>query len=721
MSTSAARLDLLHFTGGRRLPMVRQTEAAECGLACLAMILGYYGFRTDMAHLRRRFAISPKGMSLPSLLAAAEAMHVTCRPLKLELEALDKLALPAILHWNMNHFVVLKQVNGRNITIYDPAHGERRLSLAECSKHFTGVAIEMQPAQGFARADERQRLRLSQLWSRLVGFKRIALQLLALSAVLQLFVLISPFYLQIVVDEVLTKFDTDLLLVLAIGFGLFTLIYVVANALRARLILFAGNMMSFQMMINVFHHLIRLPQDYFDKRHIGDIDSRFGSTVPIKKMLTEGLIGGVIDGAMAATTMILMLVYAPPLALVVLAAFLINVGLRLGLYRLFRQRSEEAILAEAEEHSNFIETVRGMMSIKLFGKETERERFWQNRLAEMVNADVRVGKVKIVFDVASKLLLGLETIIVVYLAARMVLAGDFTIGMLFAFMAYKALFSEKALALVELLLEFRILDLHLERLADIALSDQEAVGSADAPAKPIKGDLSLRHVSFRYGDFEPYVLDDLNLEVKAGESIAITGPSGCGKTTLVKVMLGLLKPETGGVSIDGQPIEALGLRHVRAQVAAVMQDDRLFAGSLADNIGFFDPELDIERVMEAARLAAVHDDIMAMPMGYETLVGDMGTVLSGGQQQRVMLARALYHRPRMLFLDEGTAHLDAETEQQVNRSIAGLGITRVIIAHRAETVRSAGRVYLFEHGQLRELDPTGAEFKNIGKTPLSLA
>ncbi|RME66427.1 MAG: peptidase domain-containing ABC transporter [Alphaproteobacteria bacterium] len=721
MSAAADSLALLNFGAKRRLPMVRQTEAAECGLACLAMIAGYHGFRTDMAHLRRRFAVSPKGMSLPSLLAAAESLNLFCRPLKAELEALAKLSLPAILHWDMNHFVVLKQVGTKGIVIHDPAHGERRMSMNECSKHFTGVAIEMQPAQGFARADERERLRLSQLWSRLVGFKRVALQLLGLSAVLQLFVLVSPFYLQIVVDEVLTKFDTDLLIVLAVGFGLFTLIYVAANALRARLILFAGNMMSFQMMVNVFHHLLRLPQDYFDKRHIGDIDSRFGSTVPIKKMLTEGLIGGAIDGVMAATTMILMLVYAPPLAVIVLAAFLINVALRLGLYRLFRQRTEESILAQAEEHSNFIETVRGVMSIKLFGKENERERFWQNRLAEMVNADVRVGKIKIVFDVASKLLLGLETIIVVYLAARMVLAGQFTIGMLFAFMAYKTLFSEKALALVELLLEFRVLDLHLERLADIALTAPETVGEARAPAPPVEGRLTLRDIAFRYGDFEPYVLDGLNLTVKAGESVAITGPSGCGKTTLVKIMLGLLTPQKGDVLIDDRPLDAIGLRHVRTQVAAVMQDDRLFAGSLADNIAFFDPELDMARVMDCARLAAVHDEIMAMPMGYETLVGDMGTVLSGGQQQRVMLARALYHRPRMLFLDEGTAHLDAATEQRVNRAIAGLGITRVIIAHRAETVRSAERAYLFKDGALREVDPRGAEVQDIGKTPLSLA
>lgn len=711
MTPAFEALSALNFTGRARLPLIRQTEAAECSLACLAMVAGYHGYHADMASLRRRFPISLKGVNLQTLMVIADKMKLATRPLKADMEALHQIRLPAILHWDMNHFVVLKSTDRRGVVIHDPARGEKRLDWAELSKHYTGIAVELQPSTGFAKADERQKLRLSQLWTRLVGLKRAAMQLLALSVILQLFVLISPFYMQLVVDQVLTKFDTELLVALALGFGLFTLIYVATNALRSRIILFIGGMMSYQMMINLFRHLIRLPQDFFDKRHIGDIDSRFSSTEPIKRLLTEGLIAGLIDGAMAATTLLLMYIYSPVLASVTALAFLLNVAMRLGLYRLFRTQTEDMILARAKEHTNFIETIRGMMSIKLFSGEAQRQQIWQNLLADVINADVRVGKTKILFEVASKLLFGLENIIVIYLAARMVLTGNFTIGMIFAFMAYKTLFSEKALALIELLLEYRIIDLHLERIADIAMCEAEPEEDRLMTGDALSGKIELKDIHFRYADSEPLVLDKVSLIIRPGESVAITGPSGCGKTTLMKVMLGLLVPQSGEILIDGRSMREFGLHNFREQIAAVMQEDRLFAGTLADNIAFFDGQVDMERIVECARLAAIHEEINAMPMGYETLVGDMGTTLSGGQKQRVMLARALYRKPRILFMDEGTAHLDTETERHVNKAIAGLGITRIIIAHRPETVRSADRALAFQNGVLtpHALDAAGSK------------
>lgn len=696
MTSSISALSQLNFSGSARLPLIRQTEAAECSLACLAMIAGYHGYRADMTSLRRRFPISLKGVNLQTLLEMADALKLACRPLKADMEALDQIQLPAVLHWNMNHFVVLKSVSRKGIVVHDPERGEWVMDWKEASKHYTGIAVEMQPAEGFEKADERHKLKLSQLWSRLIGMKRAIIQLLALSTILQLFVLISPFYVQLVIDQVLTKFDTDLLVVLAVGFGLFTLIYVATNALRGRLVLFIGGMMSYQMMINLFRHMIRLPQEFFDKRHIGDVDSRFASTEPIKRLLTEGLIAGIIDGSMAMTTLVLMYIYSPVLATVTALAFALNVILRLVLYRIFRRQSEDAILARAKEHTNFIETVRGIMSIKLFAGEGQRQQIWQNLLADVINADVRVGKTKINFELANKLLFGLENILVIFLAARMVLAGQFTIGMIFAFMAYKTLFTEKALALIEQILEFRLIDLHLERLSDIAMTDAEEEEDRLMTGDRLKGDIELRDVSFRYADSEPYVLDRLNLRIKAGESVAITGPSGCGKTTLVKVMLGLLKPQSGEILIDGKPFHEFGLKNFREQVSAVMQEDRLFGGTLIDNIAFFDPHPNVEQVSICAEDAAILDEINEMPMGFETLVGDMGTTLSGGQKQRVMLARALYRKPHMLFLDEGTAHLDVETEKRVNQAVSGLGMTRIIVAHRPDTVKSADRVIRFD-------------------------
>ncbi|MEX0298666.1 MAG: peptidase domain-containing ABC transporter, partial [Kordiimonas sp.] len=520
-----------------------------------------------------------------------------------------------------------------------------------------------------------------------------------------LFVLASPFYLQVAVDEVLTKFDTDLLLVLALGFAGFTLINLISQTLRGYVLLYFGSMMSYQMVSNLFRHLLKLPIDFFEKRHIGDIVSRFGSMEPIKQMLTEGLISSLIDGIMATTTLILMFVYSPTLAAVALVAWFLYFALRMAVYRPFRAAQEDVIVSQAKEQTTFIETVRGMTSLKLFGGEGERETIWQNRYAEVINTNARAGKLGIWFQSANAGIFGIEHIILIYIAAKMVLAGEFTVGMIFAFMAYKRSFTEKASALVEKAIEFRMLNLHLERIADIAHAEQEEQG-AELPdtieQKPISGEVTLKDIRYRYADNTPEVLQGVDLTIDAGSSVAIVGTSGCGKTTLLKIMTGLFKPTGGQVLLDGMSLNDYGLTHYRKQIGVVMQEDDLFAGSIAENIAFFDPETDMARVVETANAAMIHSEIMAMPMKYESLVGDMGAALSGGQKQRIMLARALYRQPKILFMDEGTAHLDVMTEQMVNQSISRLGITRIIVAHRPETIRSAERRLEIFDGKLNE-------------------
>jgi ATP-binding cassette, subfamily B, bacterial CvaB/MchF/RaxB len=352
------------------------------------------------------------------------------------------------------------------------------------------------------------------------------------------------------------------------------------------------------------------------------------------------------------------------------------------------------------ESSVFIETVRAAQGVKLFNREVEREGVWLNKYADAVNANVRVGRFKIGFKAANDAIFGLENILTVYLAARLVLEGSLTVGMVFAFMSYRRNFLDKAVLLVEKALEFRLLDLHLERLADIALTPPES--GHDRPltyARPVKGGIELRNVAFRYSETEPFVLTDMNLCVAAGEYVTIAGPSGGGKTTLVKIMLGLLEPTSGDVLIDGVPLHVIGARAYREQVGAVMQDDQLLSGTIADNICFFDQSSDAEWMTHCAQRAAIHDDIMAMPMAYNTLVGDMGSSLSGGQKQRLLLARALYRRPRILILDEGTAHLDVSTETRINETLKQLAITRISVAHRPETMKAADRVIRIEKAQ----------------------
>jgi ATP-binding cassette subfamily B protein RaxB len=364
------------------------------------------------------------------------------------------------------------------------------------------------------------------------------------------------------------------------------------------------------------------------------------------------------------------------------------------LYRQFRERSEAVIRSKAQENSTLIETLRAIQSLKLFNRESERESQWLNRYAGVINASVRVGRTKILFSTLNEAIFGLENIVTVYLAVRMALAGQLTIGMIFAIMAYKHSFMTKAVSLVETALDFRILELHLERLSDIALSAPEP--GHDRPvgyARPILGRIELRNVWFRYAETEPFVLEDINLSVEPGALVTVMGPSGGGKTTLVKIMLGLLEPTSGEVLIDGIPLTTIGAQAYREQVGAVMQEDQLLSGSIADNICFFDPGYDQERMLECARLAGVHDEIMAMPMTYNSLIGDMGSSLSGGQKQRVLLARALYRQPKLLFLDEGTAHLDTEREAEVHRNLRALSMTRINVAHRPGMSAAADRVF----------------------------
>lgn len=682
--------------------MIYQSEAAECGLACMAMIANHHGHQLDLTTLRNRYSVSFKGANMQQLMLLANQLDLTGRALKLDLDDLKNLKTPCILHWEMNHFVVLKKVHRNGITILDPAMGERRLSMRDVDKAFTGVALELTPSNEFKKIDERVKLGLTAFWSKVEGLLPSLMKLFVLSLLLQLFLLATPYYTQLVVDEVLISHDKPLLVVLALGFGLLVLFQVVTQTLRGWVVLHLGSVMSVQMATNLMRHLLHLPLSYFDKRHMGDVVSRFGSLNSVRELLTNSLVEGVIDGLMAIAVLVMMFLYSPKLALVVLIAVLLYAAIRFILYRPLHQLTETSIMASAKEQSNFMETVRGMQSIKLFGQQAQRLNLWQNRFADAINQNYRLGKWQISYQTINQLLFGLENILVVYLAALTVISGDITVGMLFAFLAYKTQFTNRMAALIDKLIEIKMTRLHLDRLADIALTDKEDEG-LNQPSRDISGQLRLTNIRFRYADNEPLLFNDLCIDIPAGANIAIIGPSGTGKTTLMKLMLGLLPAESGKVEVDGIEIKQLGLRNYRSQIAAVMQDDQLMSGTLAENISFFDPQLDMQRVYEAAQLAGIHHDISAMQMGYNSLVGDMGSALSGGQKQRLLLARALYRKPKILLLDEATSHLDVALEHYVNQAIQQLSMTRIVIAHRPETILSAEQIYQLADGQLQDV------------------
>ncbi len=685
-----------------RMPALLQSEAAECGLACLAMVAAHHGLETDLPALRRRIAISAQGMTMLGVLKAAQRLGLTGRGLRLEPEQLGGLRLPAILHWDMNHFVVLVAIRGGRATIHDPALGVRRLALAEVGQHFTGVALELLPTPGFRPGRETRRLRLGDLVGRLDGAWRALGIALLLSLVLQLLVLAGPFHMQLAVDEAVLAGDGGLLAALALGFLLLMLIRLAADQLRARVLVAISQAIGFQAVANLFHHMIRLPVEWFARRHVGDLVSRFNATRPITDLLSQGLVAALVDGVMALLTLGMLLLYSPLLSAVVLTALALHVAVRLGGWRMLRAREEAAIEAEAREQTTFIETARAIQTIRLFGHEAEREALWQGRHAAAVAREAALARAREGFRGAKELLAGVELVILVWLGAGLVIAGDLSIGMLFAFMAWRQQFQEKTAALVDTAVRFRLLDLHLQRIADIAHTETEKGldGAVALVPRDVEGRIELRGIGFRHGEDEPEILSGLDLAVAPGEFVAITGPSGGGKTTLLKLMLGLLRPGSGQVLLDGRPLDAAGMAAFRAHAGVVMQEDQLLAGSIAENITFFDPRPDLGRMRDCARMAGVDEEVMAMPMTYSTLVGDLGAALSGGQRQRLLLARALYRRPRVLLMDEGTSHLDVAKEREVNAALAQLSITRIVIAHRPETIAAADRVLVLRDGRL---------------------
>ena len=689
------------FGGGRRLPMFLQTEASECGLASLGMVASFHGHRIDLAGLRRRFTLSLKGATLAYLMQVAGRLHLAPRALRLELEELPKLRTPCILHWDLNHFVVLRSAGPREAVIHDPAAGVRRMPIAEVSKHFTGIALELAPTAEFRPRDERRRVRLRDLTGPVTGLARSLAQVLLLALVLQAFALLAPFYMQWVVDGAVVAADRDLLTVLGIGFLMLAVIQVAVGALRSWVVLYLGTTLNLQWLANVFTHLLRLPVAWFEKRHLGDVVSRFGAVTTIQRTITSSFVEAVIDGLMALATLAMMLVYSGKLTALAVAAVAAYAVSRGAFYAPLRRATEEHIVHASRQQSHFLETVRGVQSIKLFGRQEERRSRWLNLVVDAVNRDLVVQKLSLGFRSANGLVFGAERIAVVWVGALLVLDAAFSVGMLFAFMAYKEQFSARVAGLIDKLIELKMLQLQGERLADIVLTapEEESPASAPAVAQP---SIEVRSLAFRYSDTEPFVLKDCSFVIEPGESVAIVGPSGGGKTTLVKLMLGLLAPTDGQVLVGGVDIQKLGVDAYRRFVGTVMQDDPLFAGSIADNVCFFDPAPSHEAIERCTRLAAVHDDIAAMPMGYHTLIGDMGAALSGGQRQRILLARALYKQPRILFLDEATSALDVQRERQVNEAIRGLNLTRILIAHRPETIASAGRVIVLQGGRVAQ-------------------
>ena len=689
---------LLHFEMRRKLPVILQSESAECGLACLAMVSSFHGFSIDLISLRKTHPISTQGMDLSQLADIAGRMNLASRALRVEMDELSQLNMPCIIHWNVNHFVVIKSVHTNHVIIHDPAYGKRKISRAQFAKQFTGIALELFPTKNFERKDKTKRLKISDLWSKITGFKKSLAQVLIFSLLIECLTIIAPLYSQIVIDLIPKQQSLDAFYAIALGFTLVMLTQIAVSAIRDLALLRLSSQLNIQMAANLFYHLVRLPLNYFIKRHVGDILSRFGSLSHIRQMITTGILSAVLDGLMAIITLIVLWYYSAQLTIVVLAVVAIYILMRIAFYEPFKQLNLENLIASAKESSHFMETLRAIQTLKIFQQENDRQLQWLNRLASTINKEIKIAQWGIGFSAAHGIIFGLENIVVVLLAAKLVMVGSFTIGMLFAFMSFKMSFVSAVNNLITQAINFKMLDIHLERISDIAFTEKENINehlskvdnAINAPI--IAGKIEVIDLSYRFEGSDKDLFSNLSFSIEAGESAAIVGPSGCGKTTLLKCLMGLLEPTQGRILIDGKPLKSFN--QYRSQIAGVMQDDQLVSGSIKDNITLFSSTTDWHRIYLATSKACVHDEILNFPMDYETLVGDMGSSLSGGQKQRIVLARALYREPRILFLDEATSHLDVANESLVNQHIKDLAITKILIAHRPETIKSANKKIL---------------------------
>lgn len=708
-----------------RVRLVRQAESGECGLAALAMVASAHGHRFTLRDLRRQLPSASRGTSFARLIQDAGSLGLAARAVEVGPADLTALRLPAILHWEHRHFVVLQSVGRRgDAVVLDPAVGRRVLTPEEITRGFTGYALELWPDGQPTLTRIPPSLTLRHYVAATPGFSRSVGLLTLVSLGLEVAVLTAPLLGQWVVDRVIGQKRPELLDVLALTFVAFFTLQAVLGWIRGRLAVRFGETLSFEWKRRIFEHLVRLPVRFFAHRHLGDVISRFNATEDIRRTLTSSALEAVLDAVFGLAALAIMAHYSPLLAGIVVLAVGVYAAARWVTWQPILQASEEGFAFSGKEHAHLVETLRAITPLKLFGAERERSARWGVLAGEVRERRTRVATLTSTLAALSTLIFGLETVAVFYFGASMVMTpgAGMTIGMLIAFVAYKAQFTARMSRFIDHVSDFRMLSLHFERLADIADETPEFVDadvSADAAPGPVtapepahvSGDssdgdppiLELRDIWFRYADTEPWILRGVQLRVDAGEMLAIVGPSGSGKSTLLKVLLGLMPPTRGALLYQGKPIEASGIAAYRRAVAAVMQDDLLLSGSVAQNICFFEAEPDTARVEEAARKACILNDVMQLPLRFDTEVGDLGSSLSGGQRQRIILARAIYRQPRVLVLDEATSHLDMAAEEIVSRELSAMALTRIVVAHRPATIRDAHRVLRLDGGTLSPL------------------
>ncbi len=703
-------LDFALF-GRRQVPFVAASELNECGLACVAAISGYFDGEAGLAEIRQMALSSGRGDTLLELRNLAERIGLSARGVKVGVDALAQLALPAILHWEMNHFVVLERVTRAGIVIMDPAAGRHVVPWPAIDASFTGVALETRMSPEWRKARGRKhKASLLDFLAPLSQWRHDIALVVALSILMEMLVLLAPLQMQLSVDSALQGSDGRLVWVLAIGFTLVVLLQGAISVVRAWTIAVFGARVGFELKDRFVRALHRKPARFFLWHHGADILSRSRSVDTIQSLVSAQLLQALLDGAMSIAIVVVMLLAVPSMAAVVIVFAALNLLATAGLRRAAIDVSRRGLRVAAQADAYFLENARGARAIKLFGKELVRTNLWRNKFVELTNLTLADSRLTMFSTQASQLANGLGNVALIALGTWLVLGNAITLGTMMMFFLFRAFLVERLNRAVSYAMELRRVRTNAERIEEVMAEEPSVADAVQAqPFAAADGAdlrIEVRDVWFRYGDASPWILKGAGLVVEAGESVAITGPSGSGKTTLLHLMIGLLQPSRGEVLVNGRELRTIASADLARAIGVVLQDDILFHGSIAENIAFFDAPIDMARVSRAARQANVAAEIEAMPMKYHSVLAEAGADISGGQKQRLFIARALYHSPRALFLDEATSHLDAPSEALVARAVAAMEMTRVLVAHRRETIAIADRVLVVDaaSGQVRSAD-----------------